>query len=344
MTSIGLRGTATSTFSTLVTAVAVGLLLYLTWWLSPVLAPLGLGLFLAALAAPLFGWLEGRGRSAAVSLGITVGVVLAIGGAIVMLAVASARSLSDSLDIYAADLQARYADAVGSTASDGLRALIPPETLVEILRSVAGMLWQVAGSLGFALVIAALLLLDGPRLSRLVGGGLGDENPVVRQVPALARAAVTYFIVRIRVNAVTALGLLVLLLVLGVDDALLWAVGAFFLSFVPYLGLILALIPPTILALAETGPLAAVAVVAGGTALNLVAENVLEPTLTGRALELSTWLVFAMFFFWVWILGPAGALLSMPITVLVVLILRSDERTRWLAALLARDEADAPTP
>ena len=111
------------------------------------------------------------------------------------------------------------------------------------------------------------------------------------------------------------------MLVLGIDDPLLWAVAAFFLSFVPYLGLVLAMIPPTILALAESGPLAAAAFVIGGTALNLIAENLLEPTLTGRALSLSTWLVFIMFFFWVWLLGPVGALLSMPITVLVVLVL-----------------------
>ena len=109
----------------------------------------------------------------------------------------------------------------------------------------------------------------------------------------------------------------------------------------PYLGLILAMIPPTILALAESGPLAAAAVVVGGTALNLIAENVLEPTLTGRALSLSTWLVFIMFFFWVWLLGPVGALLSMPITVLVVLVLQHNERTQWVAALLTRERATA---
>ena len=148
----------------------------------------------------------------------------------------------------------------------------------------------------------------------------------------------TYFVVRIRVNAVTAVGCsLLLLLVLGVDDALLWAVGAFFLSFVPYLGLILALIPPTILAFAEIGPARRPRrSSSAATVLNLVAENVLEPTLTGRALSLSTWLVFAMFFFWVWLLGPVGALLSMPITVLVVLVLQHNERTRWVAALLTR--------
>ena len=77
--------------------------------------------------------------------------------------------------------------------------------------------------------------------------------------------------------------------------------------------------------------------VAGGLILNVIAENVLEPTLTGRALSLSTWLVFTMFFFWVWLIGPVGALLSMPITVLLVLVLRDRERTRWVADLLAHD-------
>ena len=45
---------ATNLFAMLVTAVLVGVALFLVGWLSPVLAPMGLGLFIAALAAPLF--------------------------------------------------------------------------------------------------------------------------------------------------------------------------------------------------------------------------------------------------------------------------------------------------
>ncbi len=338
----GLRGTS-PLFATLVVAVAIGALLFLVGWAAAVLAPLGLGLFVAALAAPLFGRLEARGLSAPVALTITIGLVLIIGATLVLLALTSARTLTDSLAQYSDDLQARYGDASGALASMGVptavREIISPETLVSVLRSVIDILLQVGGSLVFAVVVAALLLLDGPRLARLQAGGTGGGNPVFHEVPALARAAVTYFVVRIRINAVTAVGLFALMLVLGVDDALLWAVGAFFLSFVPYLGLTLALIPPTILAFAESGPVAAGLMVLGGVVLNVVAENVLEPTLTGRALSLSTWLVFLMFFFWVWLIGPVGALLSMPITVLIVLVLRDSEQTRWIAALLARDDA-----
>ena len=336
----------TNLFAMLVAGVVVGLGLFLISWLSPVLAPLGLGLFLAALAAPLFTWLEARGRSAALALSLTVGIVLVVGAGLVVLALSGAASLTNGLVTYSDALEARYPNVSDATAANLVVAvlgrILPPEFLVEVLRAVSGFVLEVGQTLVFATIVAALLLLDGQRLSRLAAGGLGSQNPVFREAPSIARAAVTYFGVRIRVNAVTAGALLALMLVLGIDDPLLWAVAAFFLSFVPYLGLVLAMIPPTILALAESGPLAAAAFVIGGTALNLIAENLLEPTLTGRALSLSTWLVFIMFFFWVWLLGPVGALLSMPITVLVVLVLQHNERTQWVAALLTRERGDAP--
>ncbi len=336
----------TNLFAMLVTAVMVGLALFLISWLAPVLAPFGLGLFLAALAAPLFTWLEARGRSAGLALALTIAVLLGVGALLVVLGLAGARSLTEGLASYSAAIEARYPDAASTIQSGGfgavLRDVLPPEVLANILRVIAGIVLEVGQALIFAILVAALLLLDGRRLSRLVSSGLGSQNPVFREAPAIAQAAVTYFKVRIRVNAVTAAGMLILMLLLGVDDALLWAVATFFLSFVPYLGLILAMIPPAILALAESGPLAALAVVTGATALNLIAENVLEPTMTGRALSLSTWLVFIMFFFWAWLLGPIGALLSMPITVLVVLVLQHNEQTQWVAALLMNEAATEP--
>jgi AI-2 transport protein TqsA len=338
----------TNLFATLVAAVVAGLGLFLVGWMAPVLAPMGLGLFLAALAAPLFTWLQRRGRSLGLALVLTILAVVAIGAGLIALTLAGARALAEGLAAYSSALQARFPDAGETLTTSGImaavRAVLPPDVLAEVLRITIGIVLQVGQSLVFAVIVAALLLLDSQRLSRLASSGLGSQNPVFREAPAIAWAAVTYFSVRIRVNAVTAVLLLVLMLVLGVDSALLWAVGAFFLSFVPYLGLVLAMIPPAILALAESGPLAAGIVVVGFVVLNLVAENVLEPTLTGRALSLSTWLVFIMFFFWVWLIGPVGALLSMPITVLFVLVLEHNEPTRWVAALLSNEPEPAHGP
>ena len=91
------------------------------------------------------------------------------------------------------------------------------------------------------------------------------------------------------------------------------------------------------MALAERGWLAAAIVVIGITALNLTIENVLEPGYTGRRLQLSPTIVFLSFFFWAWLLGPIGALLSMPITVMLMLALQSDDSTRWLAQIIGRE-------
>jgi predicted PurR-regulated permease PerM len=333
------RGAATL-FSMLVTAVAVGLLLFLVSWAAPVIAPFAFGLFLAALSAPLFGWLRERIRSTPIAVAITVAAVVLTGGLVVVLVLLSARELAAGLNEYAAQMRARYPDLTSYLQSLGLssiaRDLLTPEALTTALEWVVDAVVAIAGTLAFAVVFAAMLLLDAPRLARLVEAGLGGENPVFREMPGVAGAAVTYFKVRIRINAVTAVGLLALMLVTGVDSAVLWAIGAFFLSFVPYLGLALALIPPTVLAFAESGALVALVVLIGGILLNVFAENVLEPIWTGKALRLTSWLVFLMFFFWVWLIGPVGALVSMPITVLLVLVLERNERTRWLAALLTR--------
>ena len=332
----------TNLFATLVAAVVGGIGLFLIGWLAPVIGPMGAGLFLAALASPLLRWFEGRGRSVGLALTLTVGVMVVLGVVLIVLTVVAARSLTEGLAEYSSALNSRFPRGGPTLSAEGimaaLREVLPPEVLGDILRTILGIVIQVGQSLVFAIIVAALLLLDSPRLSRMVSGGLGSGNPVFREAPAIAKAAVTYFTVRIRVNAVTAVSMLVLLLLLGVDDAWLWALGTFFLSFVPYLGLILAMIPPAILALAESGPVAAAIVVIGATVLNVVAENILEPTLTGRALSLSTWVVFVMFFFWVWLIGPIGALLSMPITVLIVLVLQHNEPTQWVAALLTREQ------
>jgi predicted PurR-regulated permease PerM len=338
-----IRPTRTGPFLGGLTATtAIGVLLFITSWAAAIVGPIALGLFVAALAAPLFGRLLRANASPALALAITVGVVVVIGVAVVILAIVSAGQLADGLATYSFRLQLRYPDVFATLESLGapqqLSELVNPQTLTAVLKTVAGIVASLASQIAFAVVLAALLLLDAPRLARLGTERDSDRHPLVGHAATVARAAVTAFGVRIKVNAITALGMLVLLVVLGVDDALLWAVGTFFLSFVPYLGLIIALIPPAILAFAESGTTAALAVVIGGVILNVIAENVLEPTMTGRALRLSTWLVFAMFFFTVWLIGPIGAVVAMPVTVLIVVVLEGDERTRWIARLLTREE------
>jgi predicted PurR-regulated permease PerM len=161
------------------------------------------------------------------------------------------------------------------------------------------------------------------------------DLPYIGVIPHVMEAAIQYFFIRIRLNVLTGLLFGTALWLLGVDYAALWGLITVFLSFVPYIGLVLAATPATLLAWAEFGIGRALLVVVLVIVINLVIENVIAPTYTGKELNLSPAVVFVSFFFWVWLLGPLGALLAMPITVLMMLTFSHYEPTRWIAQLIA---------
>jgi AI-2 transport protein TqsA len=150
----------------------------------------------------------------------------------------------------------------------------------------------------------------------------------------IGQNVVLQFGLRAIVNLVTAAGITLLLLLLGVDFPLLWGVLTFFLSFVPYVGLVIAVAPAVLLALAEFGLGRAIVVIVAVVVVNVLAENVLSPVLMGRGLDLSPTVVFLSFIFWAWLLGGPGAFLALPLTLFVAIMLGSFSETRWLASLM----------
>ena len=127
-------------------------------------------------------------------------------------------------------------------------------------------------------MIVLFLLAEGPALMDRLLASAGTDHPQVERLAFVGQGAVRQFGLRAILNLVTAVGVTVVLLVLGVDFALMWGILTFFLSFVPYVGLVLAAAPPVLLALAEFGVGRALLVFAAGvTVVNILAENVLSP-------------------------------------------------------------------
>ena len=128
--------------------------------------------------------------------------------------------------------------------------------------------------------------------------------------------------------------------VIGVDVPILCGLLAFMLNFVPTIGSIIAAVPAVLLALVELGPAHAAVAVACYVAINVIVGNFVEPKFMGRALSLSTLVVFLSLVFWGWMLGPVGMLLSVPLTMTAKLALEANPESEWLAHLLG--PADAP--
>jgi hypothetical protein len=63
-------------------------------------------------------------------------------------------------------------------------------------------------------------------------------------------------------------------------------------------------------------------------------QNIIQPKMMGEGLKISPVVVFICVFFWGWVLGGLGAILSIPLTLLVLEIMDSFDSTRWLVVLV----------
>jgi AI-2 transport protein TqsA len=110
---------------------------------------------------------------------------------------------------------------------------------------------------------------------------------------------------------------LALLEVLRVDYAITWAVLAFFVSFIPVIGFVLAMVPPALIALLQFGWDRALMVVVGYVLISFVNDNIIRPRLIKHGFEMNIVEMFFSLLFWGWVFGPVGTILAVPLTLLV---------------------------
>jgi predicted PurR-regulated permease PerM len=161
---------------------------------------------------------------------------------------------------------------------------------------------------------------------------------------ALAVRLRNYVFARAILGAVAALLDTVLLVVLGVPSALLWGVLSFLLSFIPNVGFILALIPPTLLGLLVGGWGVAIAVVIGYVVINVAIDYVVQPNFVGSTVDLAPVVVTVCLLFWAVVLGPSGGLLAVPATIIAAATFDAFPETRPLARLLGEGRQPVVVP
>ena len=306
-----------------------------------------MAIFFAILVRPFYSWLlRHRAPVALALLGVAL-LMVAIISALAILVGVSFTQLVAKLPEYRAQMSDRLAslgvtiDAVGLQFPSGaLTEAVDPGSLVNgfvtLLRALVGVVFD----LFYMVLLVLFLLIDGPGMMARMRAGLGEDHPLAVRLSLIGPKVVHYFGLRAYVNLLTGAGVAAALWLLGIDFALLWGTLLFFFSFIPYLGIFLATVPPTLLAFLEYGLGRAVLVVVGITAINLMLENVVMPRMVGTSLSIAPTVVLVSFFVWTGLLGASGALLSVFMTILVLVILDSFDRTRWLAAVMTQGDAN----
>jgi predicted PurR-regulated permease PerM len=309
------------------------------------IVPLLVAACMAAAMAPIVHWLK-RFRLptyAAVTLTILISLAVLVGfGALVAVA---ASDLTDSVPKLERALTDAKQDLAAWLAQNRLSRFAPmvmnfdPGKLSEGI--VTGVLLAVPDALscfGVVLFVVIFILLEAATFHQKLQHALHWRPERLGDVQNTIHEVQKYLLVKSWISA--AMGILCGLwcAVMSLDNAVLWGVVTFAFNFVPVFGPILATIGPVATAFLQLGTMPAVGLLAGLLLVHNVLGNIVEPKVLGRALGLSPLVITLAMVTWGWLLGPVGALLSVPLTMVVKIIFANTEDLRWIAVLLGPGE------
>lgn len=308
-----------------------------------VLGPVFLALMLTVAVHPLLGWLRLRGWPSWLAMTATLlSVFVIVLGLAASLALALAQ-LATVLPTYQDRFAALIDQATAALADLGVGAGQVQAVLDQVdFGAVAGLvrdlLVGLAGAFSNLVFILAVLLFMGleagtfPRRLRSVA----RERPeVVSALTSFARGTRSYLVVSTIFGLIVAVIDAGALWAMGIPLPLLWGLLAFITNYIPNIGFVIGLVPPALLALLEGGPRLMVLVIVVYSVINFVIQSVIQPKYVSDAVDLSLTLTFLSLVFWSWVIGPLGALLAVPLTLLTkALLLDVDPSTRWVSHLI----------
>lgn len=227
----------------------------------------------------------------------------------------------------AANIEANVPDIVGFST----------EWLLDVASNVSG----VATMLAIVITAIFFLTLDSMTIRRRMGVILLQKPLVGRALLSFAAGVRRYWIVTTVFGLIVALMDLGYLWALGIPLAGVWAVLAFVTNYIPNIGFVIGMIPPTMMGLLEGGWLDALAVILGFSVINLVMQSFIQPKFTGDAVGVTPMVSFVSVLLWSLVLGPLGALLALPATLLVkALLVDPNPDVRFVNALIASSPED----
>jgi len=213
--------------------------------------------------------------------------------------------------------------------------------LQRLLGSAVASVSSIAVSLVVVLLYAVFLLLeqhsfaaklahisDDPRIVARINDIIGDINRRIGSYLALKT------FISILLGAISWL----VMVAFGLEFAAFWAVLIALLNFVPYVGSVLGVLFPAIMAIVQfNDPAVLLSLLLALAAAQFLIGNFLDPYVMGNSLNLSPFAILVSLAIWSELWGVPGAFLAVPITAILVIVLSEFPGSRPIAVLLSRN-------
>jgi AI-2 transport protein TqsA len=317
-----------------------------------VVGPVFLALLLSIVVQPVRRFAVRHGLPAWLGTVLSLVAVYAMVVALVVIMVISGVQLAGLVTDYAPQFEASM-QSLGKTLQaaglsqaqlEAVQKNVDPGKLLDLMAGLFGGVAGILGSIAFLVLLLFFTVTDAgtfaSNLARISPAGqrLGQTFELFATGSRRYLAVATIF------GAIVAMLDVVALTILDIHYAWLWGLLAFITNYIPNVGFIIGLVPPTIVALLDHDAKTAIAVVVIYCVLNIIIQSVIQPRVIGSSVGLSPTLSFLSLIVWAAILGGIGAFLAVPATLFVkALFVDVDPERRWVIPLISSSAStDSP--
>jgi AI-2 transport protein TqsA len=313
-------------------------------------APVFLALVVVVALSPVQGWLRRAGVPRWLATTVLLLLVWSVLLGFVALLVACVAQMAALLPDYAVPAERLINSVVADLNDAGLVSgqlsdLVGQIEYGQVVGLATGLLASFTdafSTLVLLLVALVFITVESSGFSRRMALVAAERPHLPVALTLFSQGTRSYLLVSTVFGAIVALGDWIALAIIGIPAAALWGLLAFITNYVPNIGFILGLAPPALLGLLAGGWGEFIAVVVVYALLNFVVQTLIQPRFVGDSVGLSMTVTFVALLFWGWVMGALGALLAIPLTLLVkALLVDVDPKGHWLDALL-REEPRAP--
>ena len=215
----------------------------------------------------------------------------------------------------------------------------------DVLQSWLSGFLGVVSDLGFVVIVLFFMGLDASGFSDRLREAARIRPDISSALTGFARGTTRYLVVSTVFGLIVAIFDVGVLYLLDIPLPWLWGLLALITNYIPNVGFFIGVIPPALLGLLDQGWATLLWVIVSYSVINFIIQSIIQPKVVGEAVGLSTTLTFLSLVFWAWILGPLGAVLAIPLSLLVkALLLDADPSTRWLSGLISGTQRPEDAP
>ncbi len=316
-------------------------IIYAMKFSADILNPLLLALFLTMGASPALAWMRRRGMAPWLCIVIVAVVMVAAVTLFMLIMLSAVMQLDEKMPVYQENLEEMEANVTAWFAEKGIdisgltSGSLSPEAAVDAVKGLLSGIVDVMGSIFWIILLLLFMVAEAYALPRRLTEDIKMNERVARSFANFGDSVKTFLFTKGWLSALVAVLVTIIYYLFGVDFALVWGLLFFVLSFIPNIGFMLSVIPVFFITLLEFGFGRAALVVIIVIVINTIVDNYFSPKIMGKSVGLSTLTVFLSVFFWGWVLGGLGALMSVPLMLAVkLLFFDSFESTQTLSNLM----------